>query len=407
MLKNIHQQLEKLASFSSSEGEGVTRILYSQEDLDARQYLKDLCRQHGLRVREDQIGNTFIRWEGTEPELPAVGTGSHIDAIPQSGKYDGTVGVLGGLHAILLLKDEGFQPRRSLEVLLFTAEEPTRFGIGCLGSRVLSGNLSGEQVLALRDSDGGSFAEWRKRAGYDGEIEACRLAPDHYSAFVELHIEQGPILERVGQDIGIVTKIAAPSSLTIRLTGEGGHAGSVLMLDRKDAGCAAAEIVLAVEHIALNSASEDTVGTCGIVRLEPSAVNSIPKAAYLEIDLRDTNPNTRDRALMEIKQAVAGICEKRSIPYELAVVNCDPPAICDAKIVETIVEQCRSLGYSHRHMISRAYHDALFMAQDFPTSMIFVPSRDGVSHRPDEYTAPALIEKGVRVLAGTLKALSS
>ena len=406
MLKNIHQHLKELASFSSSGGEGVTRILYSPEDIQARQYLKDLCQHHGLQVREDNIGNTFIRWVGTEPTLPAVGTGSHIDAIPQSGMYDGTVGVLGGLHAVFMLKEAGFQPRRSIEVLLFTAEEPTRFGIGCLGSRVLSGDLSRQQVLALKDSDGVSFAEWRKKAGYDGEIEACRLPPDYYSAFVELHIEQGPILEKVGQDIGIVTKIAAPSSLTIRLTGEGGHAGSVLMLDRKDAGCAAAEIVLAVEHIALNSASEDTVATCGIVRLEPSAVNSIPKSAYLEIDLRDTNPNTRDRALMEIQQAVAGICDKRSIPYELEVLNCDPPAICDQNIVGLISDQCKSLGFSHRNMISRAYHDALFMAQCFPTSMIFVPSRGGVSHRPDEYTEPEQIENGVRVLAASLQALS-
>ena len=406
MLRDIHQQLTALASFSSAVGEGVTRVLYSPEDLQAREYLKDLCRQYDLTVREDNIGNTFIRWEGTEPGLAAVGTGSHIDAIPQSGMYDGTVGVLGGLHAILLLKEARFRPRRSIELLLFTAEEPTRFGIGCLGSRVLSGNLSGEQVLALEDPEGVSFSEWRRRAGYDGEVDNCRLAPDHYSAFVELHIEQGPVLEQLGQDIGIVTKIAAPSSLSIRLTGEGGHAGSVLMLDRKDAGCAAAEIVLAVEHIALNSASEDTVGTCGIVRLEPLAVNSIPRSAYLEIDLRDTNPNTRDRALLEIEQAVAGICEKRSISYELKILNRDPPAIGDPGLVETISEQCRTLGYSYRNMISRAYHDALFMAQHYPTSMIFVPSRGGVSHRPDEYTDPGQIEKGVRVLGKTLEVLS-
>ncbi len=406
MLTEIHQQLEQLARFSSTDGPGVTRVLYSQVDQDARNYLKQFCLQRGLEVREDTIGNTFARWVGKKPQLPAVGTGSHIDAIPESGKYDGTVGVLGGLHAIILLQEQGFLPDRSIELLLFNAEEPTRFGIGCLGSRVISGQLPAASVTQLKDQEGVRFDKWRSKAGFSGDIYSCQLSKDYYHAFVELHIEQGPILEAIEKDIGVVTKIAAPSSFSIQLTGEGGHAGCVLMPDRKDAGCAAAEIVLAVEEIAQLSTSPDTVATCGIVKLEPSAVNSIPKAAYLEVDLRDTQVATRDQVLKEIEHRVVEICRKRNVAFDFKMLNRDPPAACHQSIIDRIRLNSDALGYSHQLMISRAYHDSLFMAQLCPTAMIFIPSRGGVSHRPDEYSSPEQIEKGVRVLAATLKDLS-
>src|SRR5205085_6580449 len=235
----------------------------------AREYVKDLCAGAGLAVREDTVGNIFARWVGTDPEQAAVATGSHIDAIPHAGRYDGTVGVLGGLEAIRALQRSGFRPRRSIELLLFTSEEPTRFGIGGLGSRLLSGTLDPAKAVSLKDKEGKSLDEWRAAAGFRGELCSTLLPPGHYAGFVELHIEQGPLLEKNGTPLGIVTAIAAPASLRIWVEGEGGHAGAVLMPNRHDALCAAAEIVLAVEAATKATGAIDTVGTTGVCDVFP------------------------------------------------------------------------------------------------------------------------------------------
>src|SRR5437660_7508290 len=221
----LMNELETLAGFSDATAPAVTRVVFSETDRRARGYVKELCISAGLAVREDAVGNTFARWSGAQPNLPAIGTGSHIDAIPNAGRYDGTVGVLGGLEAIRALLRAGFHPRRSIALVLFTSEEPTRFGIGCLGSRLLSGTLTPQQAMSLADKEGKSLDEWRMEAGFHGELSTVLVPPGHYAGFVELHIEQGPLLERHGTALGIVTAIAAPASLRIWIEGEGGHAG--------------------------------------------------------------------------------------------------------------------------------------------------------------------------------------
>jgi N-carbamoyl-L-amino-acid hydrolase len=316
------------------------------------------------------------------------------------------VGVLGGLEAICSLQSAGFQPTRSIELIIFTAEEPTRFGIGCLGSRMMSGVLTPENAAALRDTDGNDLEHWRQQGGCSGSLESVRLPEGAYAAFVELHIEQGPILERKNFDLGVVEKIAAPSTLRVQLTGVGGHAGATLMKDRRDALLAGAQIALAVEQAANHSGSPDTVATTGVFRIAPGAVNSVPCEAHLEIDLRDTAVTTRDKALAVIEAAVRDICERRRIEVSLERINVDPPAVCDASLVETVLGAADKLGFSSCRMISRAYHDSLFMAQICPTTMIFIPCRNGYSHRPDEFSSPEQIEKGVAALAATLAELA-
>ncbi len=206
--------------------------------------------------------------------------------------------MFGALEAIRGLKRAGFKPKRSIELVVFTAEEPTRFGIGCLGSRLLGGVLTSEEALQLTDSAGKRLADWLTEVrSQPGDLRSVRLVPNFYSAFVELHIEQGPLLERQQIDLGVVEQIAAPATLRLELIGEGGHAGAVLMPDRHDALLAGAEIALAVESAAKESQSPDTVATTGVFRIEPGAVNSVPCRALLEIDLRDTRLSTRDFAL--------------------------------------------------------------------------------------------------------------
>src|SRR5579872_3579970 len=207
----VHE-LDELGAISEAPP-AVTRVVFTEADLRGRAYVKRLCTEAGLRLREDAIGNTFARWEGAEPDAPAVATGSHIDAIPNAGRFDGTVGVLGGLEAIRALGRAGFRPRRSVELIIFTSEEPTRFGIGCLGSRIMSGLLDEGAGARLKDRDGITPDEARTAAGFTGPLSSVRLPPGCYAAFVELHIEQGPLLERDGIGLGVVTAIAAPATM--------------------------------------------------------------------------------------------------------------------------------------------------------------------------------------------------
>jgi ureidoglycolate amidohydrolase len=401
-------ELDALAAFSDTPFPAVTRVLWSEADVAARGFLRERCAEAGLRLREDALGNMFARWEGSDPSLAPVASGSHIDALPYAGRFDGTVGVLGPLEAMRALRRAGFTPRRSLELIVFTAEEPTRFGIGCFGSRALTGNLDPARLASLRDAEGRGLDELRGNAGYSGDLQSVRIDPGSYAAFVELHIEQGPILEREQIAIGVVRAIAAPASLRVRLTGEGGHAGAVLMPQRRDALLAGAEIALAVERAALATGSPDTVATTGVFTIAPGAVNSIPSAATLEIDVRDVAQTPRDAALDAIKQAVAEVCARRRIAYTVELLNADPPAACDEQLVNTVGLACAEAGVQpFRLMVSRAYHDSLFMARICPTTMIFIPCRDGVSHRPDEYASPEAIATGTAVLAHTLARLSS
>lgn len=405
--ERLQSEIDTLAGFSDVAAPAVTRVLFTPVELEARQYIRELMADAGLTVREDAVGNLFGRWPGTDDTLPAVATGSHIDAIPYSGRYDGTVGVLGAIEAVRALRRAGFQPQRSIELIMFTAEEPTRFGVGCLGSRALAGKLTPDALRSLHDEQGQDFETVRQQAGYDAPLETVQLRQGHYNAFVELHIEQGPRLEQAGLDLGIVTAIAAPATLRVVIHGDGGHAGTVLMPDRRDAFPAAAEIVLAVESAGRESKSPDAVATVGLCQVYPGAVNSIPSRVLMEIDIRDIDLESRDGMVEQVKRAAADICEKRGLQYELSVLNADAPCHSGPAIVGMLAATADALGYSYQKLVSRAYHDTLFMADICPTSMIFVPSANGYSHRPEEFTSPDEIRRGVEVLAQALAQMAN
>jgi len=404
----VVDELNHLATFSSHPAPAVTRVVFTREDQLARAYLDELYREAGLTVRVDAIGNTFARWAsaGTDPDAPPVATGSHIDAIPNAGRYDGCVGVLGGLEAIRSLQRAGYQPRRPIELIQFTSEEPTRFAMGCTGSRAMAGVLSPDQLSTLRDDRGDDYDTVRQRAGYSGPLSEIALGDDACHAFVELHIEQGPRLEQADTTIGIVTAIAAPATLTVTYTGAGGHAGAVLMPDRKDAFCGAAEAALALEQLARDT-SPDTVATCGLIDVQPGAVNSIPLATRLTLDIRDTNGDRRDGLIQHFQQQATAIADRRGLGVRFELNNADPPAGCAPLVLDAVRDAVAAAGHPAMELVSRAYHDALFMAQLTPTGMIFIPCRGGVSHRPDEFAEPDHIAAGVEVLAHTLARLAS
>jgi N-carbamoyl-L-amino-acid hydrolase len=430
LLSELHQ-LARITDCPSTEDKSlpeptraVTRIVFTPRDLESRAWLKSLAAQAGFSVREDAIGNTFIRWEGSEPSLGVVGTGSHTDAIPHAGMYDGTVGVLGGLEALRSLREAGFQPKRSLELLMFTSEEPTRFGIGCIGSRLLGGVINPEAADKLLDRlhetdpnvpEGPTLREARESAGFHGPLSDVKLPRNYYDAWVELHIEQGPLLQRDGIELGIVTNIAAPASYRYTVEGFGGHAGALLMPDRRDALCAASELILSVEKHALEAnacaraegqSGVDTVATVGMIAVHPGAVNSVPSRVQLTLDIRDTDVDRRNSVLNALHADMRDIEQRRGVRITEEQINADAPAHSDPQILNAIEAVCRREGASFRRMVARAYHDTSFIAHVAPVAMIFIPCRNGVSHRPDEYSSPEAIALGTRILAGTLAKLS-
>lgn len=412
-IDQLMQELYTLAGFTQCEQTGksderaVTRVVFSEDDLRARAWLRGLYEEAGLEVREDAVGNVFARWVGSDPTLGVVGTGSHTDAIPHAGMFDGTVGVLGGLEAIRTLQRAGVKPKHSIELLMFTSEEPTRFGIGCVGSRLLGGTVDPDRIDRLKDEEEQPMSAVRTAAGFNGPLVSVKLPEDYYSAWVELHIEQGPLLERDGVQIGVVESIAAPASYRITIDGVGGHAGALLMPDRKDALCAAAEIILEVEKATLATGKIDTVGTVGTVKVHPGAINSVPSKVTVEIDVRDTDPDRRESVMTAVWAVCKEMKKRRGVSIFEEQINADLPAVSATKILDAVEASCEEIGVSYRRMVSRAYHDSLFMARIAPIAMIFIPCRNGVSHRPDEYVKPEDLRNGVEVLAATLGRLAA
>ena len=305
---------------------------------------EECAEAEGLMIRTDPIGTIFARWHGTEGSLAPVATGSHVDAIPNAGRYDGCYGVVGAIEALRGLRRAGFVPRRSIDVVVFASEEPTRFGVGCLGSRLMTGAMSADAARALRDADGVSVEDARLAAGHGGDLAAVRLSPGEIAAFLELHIEQGPVLEQLGIPVGIVTAIAAPTTLRVTVHGEGGHAGALLMADRHDALAAAAEVVLAVERTAHASGSTDTVGTVGQMAVFPGAVNGVPSRVDLSVDVRDIDGSRRDATVGAILASMNEVAARRGVRVDISTVSDDPPATMDAGLIDVLDAAANDAG---------------------------------------------------------------
>lgn len=404
-IDRLMAEIEELSSFSDAAAPAVTRVLYTPTDMAARDYLQKLALDAGFEWRSDAIGNSFVRWPGSQPHLPAVATGSHMDAVPFSGKYDGVVGVLGGLEALRLLRENGFVPQRTLELIIFTAEEPTRFGLGCIGSRVLSGEIDLGALRALRDADGIRFEEARRTAGFSSELANVQLASGHYHSFIELHIEQGPVLESKGIPIGIVTGVAASTTAQITLEGRGGHAGTVPMEQRDDPLLGAAELILGTEQMALATGA-DAVATVGKLSVHPGASNSIPRLVQMSLDARHVDEGVRDGMIRQLTEVTASIARRRGLLHRIEIINSDRSLQCGSLVVATIEAAAGKLALPALKLVSRAYHDTVFMGAICPVGMIFIPCQHGYSHRPEEYASPHDIAAGVQVLAHSLARLA-
>jgi hydantoinase/carbamoylase family amidase len=404
---DLHERIEQLAAINSDrEGGGITREVYTPEYDSSVEFVSELMRDAGLEVRLDSVGNLFGRWPGAAPGEPRVLTGSHVDTTLNAGRFDGVVGVLGAIEAVRELRSAGLKPRRTIEVVGVAGEEP-RFGAGCIGSRAMVGALTREQLEEMRDRDGVSVAEAMRKRGLDPErLSEALLDSENVHAFVELHIEQGAVLETSGAEIGVVERIAAPHDLRVTLTGSAMHAGATPMRLRRDALAGAAEIALELERLALASPSGSTVGTVGVLRVAPGAVNIIPGLVEMDIDVRDSDLDARERVVAALRAKLEETARRRDLELTVSTLTRDDPAACSPTVVEAVREACEELEVRQLAMISGAYHDAMVLGAKVPMGMIFVPSVGGLSHHPDEFTAAPDIDRGVQVLAGTLARLA-
>ncbi len=407
-LESIRNGINELDQFNSTKGQGTTRILFTDVELEAREYIKDKMKEIGLTVEEDAVGNIFGVLKGQEPELPPIWSGSHIDTVKHAGKFDGMAGVIAAIEAQRMIQESGRKHKRTIKSVVFTSEEPTRFGLCCLGSRALAGELKREDLSEIRDADGESLEQVLVRLGYDlNAFHLIRKRNQDVYASVELHIEQGAVLEQAGKSIGIVEAIAGPSNITVTVEGVQEHAGSTPMPIRVDALTAAAEIVLKVEALAKGSSSEHTVGTVGFMEVYPNASNAIPGKVTFTIDLRDSEMEVKEKVMQELLSYFKELESSRQVRIYYNIDNHDKPMPCNKNINHMIEKICSEKSIDYTRMISGAYHDSMFVGKFAPISMIFVPSRGGLSHNPDEWTDFEDIKTGTELLAESLLRLAN
>lgn len=401
----IMNEIEQIAQFGKDK-RGITRLAFSPADYAAREYVINLMRENGMNVRTDEIGNIIGRIEGTQSQAPAVITGSHLDTVPEGGKFDGIVGIVGGIAALKALEARG-PLTHPLELIVFAGEESSRFGVATIGSRVMAGVTNAHALAKLKDQDGLALTQLLKDQGLDIQnvVKATRGKQD-VKAFIELHIEQGTGLEKEGKSIGIIEAIAAPARCKIVVEGVAAHSGTTPMEERQDALVSAAMIILAVNEIALEQSERGIVGTVGSMKVYPGAMNVIPGLVEMWVDIRGVDHQSIVECVQEIKDAISEITERQNTGVSIEMLSSERPAQMDPDIINLISDICRQQGIQYQRMNSGAGHDAMNMARIAKTGMIVIPCRAGISHNPDEYASPEDIQRGVEVLTETLYQLA-
>ncbi|HMR50555.1 MAG TPA: Zn-dependent hydrolase [Arachnia sp.] len=371
---------ERFAAFGATAGGGLNRLTLDDHDRRARDELRDLAQERGYRVDVDAVGNIFVTRPGTDESLPVVLIGSHLDSQPFGGRFDGTYGVLAGLEVLRSLDDAGVRTRRGITLVDWTNEEGSRFSPSLLGSSVFSGTLPLDEALERTDSAGIRLGDELERIGYAGTYEASRLRI--HRAF-EAHIEQGPLLEEAGTDIGVVTGIQGIRQYDVAIQGEPRHAGTTPHDRRKDALVAAARLIAAVEELA-ERLGPDLRATVGELRIAPNSRNVVPGHALLLLDVRHPDDDVLDRAEEGLRDAVARLSARTGLPAEMRTVLRVAPTRFDADSVSLVRVAAEALGLSHAPLASGAGHDSMRLAPLAPTAMVFIPCVDGISHAEAE-----------------------
>lgn len=396
--KRFKETLEILNEYTEP-GEGVNRLAYSNAEQQAIKFLIEEFEKEGLSIREDAAGNIIARKPGENDNLPVVAFGSHIDTVYEGGQFDGSIGVIAALETIRYLNENDITTKAPVEVIIFACEESSRFGFSTVGSKAMSGRLNTAQLSQLQDKDGVSFAKAIAERNLNiNHFNQAKRTKNDLAAFVELHIEQGPRLENESKEIGIVTSIAAPVRYQLTVKGEASHSGTTPMNYRKDAFSGAAEIALELEKMTLSEARHGTVATIGECTVSPGAINVIPGIVEMKVDIRGTSVESIKRVRDKFSEIIEEVQRKRMLGIEVNLISEETPVDMNKNIINRLEKQCEMNTIKYIKMPSGAGHDAMNMANICPTAMIFVPSENGLSHNPKEYTSIGNIMNGVVLL---------
>lgn len=387
-------------------GEGINRLAFTDADWEGRQYIIDRMTDAGLDVELDGFGNVIGYKVGTNPDLPVVMVGSHTDSVPNGGDYDGVAGVLSAIEVVRSIIDDGFEHDHTIAVVDFMCEESSRFGAATLGSKAMRGKLTLNDLHRLVDKQGISLYDaLKERKLHPDDIESMAYNQP-VKAFIEMHIEQGKVLEHEQKQIGIVSGIAAPERFYVTICGNADHSGATPMNLRHDALCGASKIILGIEEVTSMQEEPPVVGTVGIAEVVPGAMNVIPGSVKLGVDIRSISKVARDSVVFLIKELIEVIAEKRGLSYTIEPIAQDHPVAMHPAMIREIEEAVKSVGIDYMTMPSGAGHDAMHWTEVAPTGMIFIPCRDGISHNPAEFAAMNDIVVGAEVLENVIKNIS-
>jgi len=400
----IHHHIQELSKFTETPGEGVTRLTYSKEDMQARQYIKEKMIEYGLQVHEDGIGNIFGKLEGSKKEAPSVLIGSHFDSVPHGGAYDGTAGVVVGLEIAALFQENNIAPQYPLEIIAMIEEEGTRFGDAMMGSRSIAGNISDEDLDSIQDKQGVSIREAMRECHLDSSLPRKRDS-DTLKAFIEMHIEQGPILESKQLPVGIVQSIVGLTQLDVVIKGQAGHAGTTPMHNRSDALITASSIITELPDIAKKE-SEDSVITTGTLQVYPNGANVIPGEVTFTVDIRSSQDQHVKNMIVEVKELVKQF-QRNGIQVDIKQKTYIKPKALDPTIQQLLIDKSEKLNLEHCFMNSGAGHDAMVLSDITKAGMIFIPSENGLSHCPEEYSETYDIANSVDVIFESVKELTN
>lgn len=398
--ERLWNRLMALSVIGKQESGGVTRLSFTEEERAAKDLVSSYMKEAGLSVTEDAVGNLIGRKEGSNPDAPVVLVGSHVDSVYNGGNFDGPLGVLSGVEVLQTMNEQGIQTEHPIEVIAFTDEEGARFSFGMIGSRGIAGTLT-EENLKNTDKQGISIAEAMKQAGFDpAAFRKAAREKGSVKAFVELHIEQGKLLENQNLSVGIVTGIAGPLWLKFTIEGEAGHAGTTPMSIRHDALAAAAQMMQVIEKE--SAATGSTVGTIGQLQLFPGGINIIPGRVEFTLDLRDISESVRDQVEQKILEQAEKLCGERGVKLQVEVLQRVAPAPCSELIQNAAKEACLASGLETFTMASGAGHDGMQLTELCPMGMLFIRSKDGISHNPAEWSSPEDCADGAQVLYHTV-----
>ena len=387
-------------------GEGINRLAFTDADWAGRQYIIDRMTDAGLFVEIDDFGNVIGYKLGKKPDLPVVMVGSHTDSVPNGGNYDGVVGVLSAIEVIRGMTDDGYEHDHTIAVVSFMCEESGRFGNATLGSKAMRGELTLQDLHRLVDKQGISLYEALKGRNLNPDGIETMAYKRPVKSFTEIHIEQGKVLEHEQKTIGIVTGIAAPERFYVTIRGNADHSGATPMNLRHDALCGASKIILGIEEIASMQEEPPVVGTVGVVEVTPGAMNVIPGAVKLGVDIRSISKVARNSVVTLVKEFIDITAEKRGLSYTIETIAQDHPVEMHPAMIREIEETVKSVGVEYMTMPSGAGHDAMHWAEAVPTGMIFIPCRDGISHNPAEFAEMDDIVTGAEVLDKVIRKLS-